>query len=243
MPVFTPEKPAAKGERPLENGEHLDAEEFLRRYEAMPDLKKAELIQGIVYIMASPVSAGFHGAPDNIIQMWLGVYCSATPGTDSAANSTTILNPRNVPQPDAMLRILSESGGKSQMDEEGYILGGPELAVEIAASSTAMDAHKKRDAYANAGVQEYILWRTLDNELDWWTLEAGTYRNLPVGTDGIIRSKVFPGLWLNRAALLQRNRPQIMSSLQQGLATEEHRAFVESLAAAKQKHPKQSPPR
>jgi Uma2 family endonuclease len=235
MPVLSPERPAAKGERPLENGEHLEAEEFLRRYEAMPELKKAELIQGIVYIMSSPVNAQFHGEPDNIIQGCLALYCSATPGTESAANSTTILNTRNVPQPDAMLRILAECGGRCQLDEEGYILRGPELAVEIAASSTAIDAYEKRDAYAGAGIQEYILWRTWDNQLDWWTLEAGTYQPLSVDAGGILRSKVFPGLWLNRAALLQRNRAAIMSTLQQGIATEEHRAFVQALAARKGK--------
>jgi Uma2 family endonuclease len=120
------------------------------------------------------------------------------------------------------------------MDEDGYVLGGPELAVEIAASSSAIDAYEKRDAYAAAGVQEYILWRTLDNELDWWVLDRA-YRPLEVSADGILRSNIFPGLWLDRLALLQRNRAVVMSCLQQGLGSTEHRAFVQSLATRKEK--------
>jgi len=232
MAVLTPERPAARTERPLENGEHLDAEEFMRRYEAMPELKKAELIQGIVY-MGSPVNAEFHGQPDSIIQGWLALYCSATPGTESAVNSTVRLGSKNVPQPDGLLQILPDYGGKSRIDSEGYIIGAPELVVEIAASSTAIDAYEKRDAYSAAGAQEYLLWRTLDNEVDWWFLEKGTYQPLPADAQGVVRSKVFPGLWLDRAALLQRNRAQIMSCLRMGFESEEHRGFVQRLGASK----------
>jgi Uma2 family endonuclease len=226
-----PERPIAKVELPLESGEHLDAVEFLRRYEAMPQVKKAELIQGIVY-MGSPVNAEYHGEPDNIIQTWLGTYCGATPGIKCAANSTVRLGVRNVAQPDALLLILPEHGGKAQIDSEGYIIGSPELVVEVAASSSAIDAYEKRDAYAAAGAQEYLLWRTYDSAMDWWYLENGQYQLLPI--DGaVIRSKVFPGLWLDWAALLHRNRAVVMTCLQRGLESDEHKAFVQALAARK----------
>src|SRR5580698_4717418 len=98
--------------QPLESGDSLGAVEFLRRYEAMPGVKKAELIEGTVY-MPSPVRLA-HGAPDSLIQGWLVLYSARTPGTQAAANVTVRLDPENVPQPDALLRILPEHGGQTR---------------------------------------------------------------------------------------------------------------------------------
>src|SRR3982751_5183580 len=98
---------------PLENGERLTQPEFLRRYEAMPHLRKAELIEGIVY-MPSPVRVDAHAGPDNLIQTWLGNYSWATPGVQAAANATVKFDMDNVPQPDAFLRILEGFGGASR---------------------------------------------------------------------------------------------------------------------------------
>src|SRR5262245_17072020 len=232
MPVLTPEPSRERALQPLENGEHLRADEFLRRYEAMPELKKAELIQGIVY-MGSPVRARQHGIPDAHIQTWLGVYATYTLGVESATNSTTCLSNDDVPQPDGILQILPEYGGQSRIDEDGYILGAPELVVEVAASATAIDAHEKRESYATYGAREYLLWRTLDQAVDWWWLDQGTYRPLPVDNDGIIRSRVFPGLWLDRAALLQKNRARLIECLQRGLQNAEHKTFIVELGARK----------
>lgn len=138
---------------PLQNGDQLTAAEFLRRYDAMPDVKKAELINGTVY-MASPVRAKQHGIPDSLIQLWLGTYSAHTPGTCVAANSTVRFDADNVPQPDALLMI--DPGGQARIGKDGYIHGAPELVVEIAASSASLDLHGKRDAYRRAGVREYL---------------------------------------------------------------------------------------
>jgi Uma2 family endonuclease len=232
MSVTAPALPRTKSTPPLENGARLEAEEFLRRYEAMPEVKKAELIQGIVY-MAFPVSAEHHGLPDNILQTWLGLYCSATPGVEAASNSTLRLGPEDVPQPDIVMWVLPECGGRTRLDRKGYLTGAAELAVEVAASSSSIDAHKKCEAYRLAGVQEYLLWRTEDEELDWWFLEQGKYKQLNVDPSGIVRSRVFPGLWLKRSALLARTRAEVMQYLQRGIQSAEHQRFIEGLVARK----------
>lgn len=213
---------------PLENGAHLSACEFLRRYEAMPEVKKAELINGIVY-MTSPVRIDQHGEPDNLIQGWLCVYSIATPGVRAATNSTTRLSTDDVPQPDGLMRIVPECGGQAQIDAKGYLQGAPELAVEVAASSASLDVREKQGSYRRAGVREYLVWRTEDEAVDWWILEEDEFRPLPAGTDGILRSKTFPGLWLDTAALLSGDGARLMARLQEGLTSAEHAAFVRQL--------------
>jgi Uma2 family endonuclease len=160
----------------LQNGDHLCASEFLRRFEAMPDLKKAELIEGVVFIMPSPVRVDQHGEPDSLVQTWLGNYAIATPGVKPAVNSTVRLGPDDVPQPDGLLRLVPERGGRARIDAKGYLEGAPDLAVEIAASSASLDARKKLVSYRRAGVREYLLWRTGDGAVDWWVLEEDEYR-------------------------------------------------------------------
>lgn len=214
---------------PLENGVHLGASEFLRRYEAMPEVKKAELINGVVY-MGSPVRLDQHGEPDGLIQTWLGSYAIATKGVGHATNTSVRLGPDDVPQPDGLLRIVPECGGASRLDEKGYLQGAPELVVEVAASSASLDAQEKVASYRRAGVKEYVVWRTEDGEIDWWILEEDEYRTLPADQDGVVRSHVLPGLWLNAAALLARDGAHLLSTLQQGLRTTEHNQFVEELA-------------
>ena len=135
---------------PLNNGDRLDADEYLIRYRAMPEEVKAELIEGVVY-MASPVST-FHGNPHADVVWWLGAYRLATPGTLVADNTTAQLDPRNVPQPDAAQYVAPAFGGTVTISEEGYIEGAPELVVEIAASSASYDLGPKMTTYARNGV-------------------------------------------------------------------------------------------
>ncbi len=213
---------------PLENGDHLAAREFLLRYEAMPEVKKAELIGGIVY-MSSPVRVRQHGVPDALIQTWLGCYSIATPGVIHATNSTICLSTDDVLQPDGMLLLAPECGGKTRLDEKGYLRGAPELVVEVAASSASVDAREKLASYRRAGVAEYVLWRTDDAALDWWISESDDYVKLQPGNDGILRSKVFPGLCLDQAALLQGDGAKVMARLQEGLQSEAHHAFRTNL--------------
>ncbi len=212
---------------PLENGDRLTLAEFEHRYGAMPHLKKAELIEGIVY-MASPLRIKQHGEPHSSIITWLGVYKASTLGVQLGDNCTVRLDADNEPQPDALLRI--ETGGQSTISEDGYVEGAPELIAEIAASTASIDVHDKQKVYRRNQVQEYLVWRVYDQELDWFRLVEGKYIQLIANDEGIISSEVFPGLWLDKQALLTGDLAQVLAVLQQGLATEKHRNFVEKLA-------------
>jgi hypothetical protein len=213
---------------PLESGDRMTREEFERRYAARPDIKKAELIEGVVYV-SSPVRAEGHGIEHAAMMTWLGTYWSHTPGTQLADNSTTRLDNDNVFQPDGFLMIERHCGGQATIDAEGYVIGGPELAGEIAASSVSIDLHQKLQSYRRNGVREYVVWRVFDAALDWFILRGGSYEPLPPGADGIIRSEAFPGLWLDPAALLALNLPRVLEVVHQGLAAAEHVAFVAKL--------------
>ncbi|MBD2483770.1 Uma2 family endonuclease [Planktothrix sp. FACHB-1365] len=211
---------------PLENGDKLTRIQFERRYQAMPEVKKAELIEGIVY-MASPVRAKKHSKPHSWIIGWLIAYEAATPGVETLDNATVRLDADNEPQPDALLRI--EQGGQSTISEDDYVEGAPELIVEIAASTASIDLHQKLNVYRRNGVQEYLVWRIYDSELDWFRLNAGEYIKLEPDSNGIIYSQVFPGLWLDKAALLAGNLAKVLEVLQQGLASQSHQDFVQQL--------------
>ncbi len=212
---------------PLENGDKLTRAEFERRYNAMPRLKKAELIEEIVY-MASPLRAKSHGKPHAQILGWLITYEAATPGVEVLDNATVRLDTHNEPQPDALLRI--ETGGQSTISEDDYVEGSPELIVEIAASSASIDLNQKHNIYRRNQVREYLVWRTYDGAFDWFCWQNGQYLPLNVDTDGIIRSTAFPGLWLAKERLLAGDLAQVLASLQQGLATPEHQTFVKQLS-------------
>ena len=209
---------------PLENGDRLTRSEFERRYQAMSQIKKAELIEGKVY-MASPVRV-IHGQPHAYIMGWLAVYHAATPGTQFADNTTVRLDTDNEPQPDALLRI---EDGQSRVDVDNYIQGAPELIVEIAASSAAYDLREKLQVYRRNGVQEYIVWQVSDRALDWFRLRDGAYIKLQTDSNNIIKSEVFPGLWLAIDPLLEGNLGKVLQTVQRGLTTTEHQIFITQL--------------
>lgn len=204
---------------PLENGDKLTRDEFERRYQAMPDIKKAELIEGVVYV-ASPLRFEGHGKPHFQLITWLGVYSAATPGVEGGDNATTRLDLDNEPQPDALLRIAS---GQSRISDDDYVEGAPELVVEIAASSAAYDLHNKLTVYRRNGVQEYLVWTTYENQLTWFRLRGQEYITLEPDANGVIKSEVFPGLWLAPNALLEGNLAKVLAVLQQGLNAPETR--------------------
>jgi Uma2 family endonuclease len=212
----------------LENGDKLSLYEFERRYNAMPNLKKAELIEGIVYMPAA-LRFRSHGQPHGWILTWLGTYEVATSGVALGVEPTVRLDLDNEPQPDAVLLINPEAGGQARLSEDDYIEGAPELIVEIAASSVAIDLHAKKQAYRRNGVKEYIVWQVLDQKLTWFYLEQGEYLELATDSNGILRSQVFPGLWLGVADLLAGNMQSVLTVLQTGLQSPEHAAFVQRL--------------
>ncbi|RKU08277.1 hypothetical protein C6502_15655 [Candidatus Poribacteria bacterium] len=211
---------------PLKHGEQLTRDEFERRYEAMPRLKKAELIEGIVYI-GSPVRADIHGGPHARIMTWLGVYCAATPGVQCADNATVHLDPNNEVQPDGLLRI--DENGTSFLNDKGYIEGAPELIVEIAGTSADYDLHEKLEAYLRNGVAEYIVWQTQEERLDWFRLVNEEYVPMVPDAEGLIESQTLPGLRLAVKALMEGDLAAVLSELQKGLETDEHAAFVKRL--------------
>lgn len=222
-------KPSSISMPRLENGDRLTRTEFERRYAATSEKFKAELIEGIVYV-ASPVRAKNHGRPHAYIMGWLIAYVAATPGVDIADNSTVQLDLDNEPQPDALLRIEPEFGGKSRITEDDYIEGSPELVLEIAASSASVDMNTKLNAYRRNGVQEYLVWQVYENQIAWFCLQEGEYIRLQLDETGMIRSRVFPGLWLAVDALLRGNLAIVLTNLQAGLATSEHGEFVDRLS-------------
>ncbi len=199
----------------LENGDRLNRDEFERRYTAS-NIKKAELIEGIVHV-ASPLRYTPHGKPHSHIITWLGTYQAAIAGLEVGIEPTVRLNQDNEPQPDAVLFRL---GGNAQIDVDGYITGAPELIAEIAASTVSYDLHSKKRTYERSGVKEYIVWRTLDGQIDWFILEDGAYKNLEPDATGIIRSREFAGLWLNVNAILSSDMSTVLKTLQTGLASE-----------------------
>ncbi|HEY7424946.1 MAG TPA: Uma2 family endonuclease [Gemmataceae bacterium] len=214
---------------PLVNGERLDQKTFHARYEAMPKHVRAELIGGIVH-MPSPLKfphARMHGR----VMHWLCEYEDATPGTEVYDNATAILGEESEPQPDAYLIISPEKGGQTRMNEEEYLEGAPELIVEVALSSEPVDLHAKKDDYEGAGAREYMVIALRQNRVFWFVSRNGRFEELAPGSEGIYRSEVFPGLWLDPAALLRRDAARIREVLQQGLASPEHTAFVAQLAA------------
>ena len=200
---------------PLENGDRLSRHEFERRYQAMPQVKKAELIEGVTYIGSSPRIKS-HSEPHGNIVGWLGTYRAFTPNVVLGDNPTVRLDPDNEPQSDAVLFI---PGRQATISADDYIEGAPELVVEVAASTVSIDLHDKKRAYRRSGVQEYIVWRTLNEQLDWFVLEEDEYVLLNPDEQGTICSRVFPGLWLAVSALLEGDMKTVLSVLQTGLTS------------------------
>jgi hypothetical protein len=212
----------------LEPGDHLTRDEFERRYEAMPHVKKAELIEGVVY-MPSPVRLEQHAGPHAALIWWLSSYWAFTPGVRVGGNATVRLDLDNEPQPDALMIRKPSHGGRVAIGPRGYVDGAPELVGEVAASSASFDLHTKLRVYRRKQVQEYIVFRVEDAILDWLILRLGDDVRLSLSPAGIHQSEIFPGLWLDPAALVRDDLPTVLSVLQQGIATPDHAAYVAEL--------------
>lgn len=226
-------KPVAERPRlPLHNGDHLTRAEFERRYAAYPEIKKAELIEGVVY-MPSPVSI-HHGTFHASIMAWLGPYWVNTPGVHLADNTTVRLDLENEVQPDAVHYIAPDRGGQVEIEDD-YLAGPPELVVEIAASSAAYDLHQKLRVYRRTGVQEYLVLLVYEQETRWFQLVDGEYKQQMPDEDGILRSQVFPGLHFQSELFWAGDLTGLLQLLQAGLATPEYEAFVAQLQQKAQK--------
>jgi Uma2 family endonuclease len=215
---------------PLEPGDHLSRAEFERRYEAHPEIAKAELVEGEVY-MASPTRYKQHSRPHQIMATWLGTYEAATSGVAAADNVTVRLDYENEVQPDALLRLEPILGGRSYISSDDYVEGPPDLVAEVMASSAAYDLHAKRRVYQRNGVREYLALQVYEREATWFVLREEGYEPLTPDAAGILRSELFPGLWLNVPAFWAGQLAAVLATLQKGLASSEHAAFIARLSA------------
>lgn len=216
---------------PLESGDRLTRAEFERRYQAHPHIKKAELIEGVVYV-SSPVSLRHAEVHSDVITL-LGVYRSSTPGIRLADNVTIRLDLDNEVQPDVAMWIDETLGGRASATEEGYIAGAPELVAEVAVSSAAYDLHDKLKVYRRSEVQEYLVLMVHEQKVIWYALEEGEYRPLAVDESGVLRSRVFPGLYFHPEMFWDGDLAGLLKVLQKGLSTREHKDFLARLQAAK----------
>lgn len=216
---------------PLFEGDRLDAAEFIRRWEALPDVKFAELINGVVFL-GSPTGHD-HGTTHHRIHLWIGTYVEDTPGCEAGSDETWVVGPSNVPQPDIYLRIMPEHGGQSAQTPDGkYATGAPELIVEVTGSSRSRDLGVKKDVYRAAGVREYVTVELSARRVTWRQLVRGRYSEIKPDADGLLRSRVFPGLWLDASTIW---KGRILDAVRRGIQSPEHAAFVKRLAAARRR--------
>jgi Uma2 family endonuclease len=224
-PIFSNSRTAASAEPFLEPGDRLTRAEFERRYDRMPGLKKAELIEGIVY-MPSPVRLSKHAKPHSQLNAWLELYELETPGVHCCNNATVRLDFDNEPQPDLLMIKTPEKGGQARISEDDYLEGAPELVAEIVGSSAGYDLHQKKGAYRRNGVREYLAWITGEQRIVWWELQEGEYVEIAAEGEGVLKSRVFPGLWLETGALPRGDMKAVFATLRLGLDGPEHRGFV-----------------
>lgn len=230
--LATPQRPTPSGHvegiPPLETGDHLTRDEFERRYNAMPEQARAQLIEGIVYMAPPALRWDYHGTPHADLMFVLGYYRFATPGVIVGDNSSIRLDLDNEPQPDAAMIINPACGGQARFASDGLLEGAPEFVAEVSGTSASIDMNAKLRAYRRNGVREYLVWRVREKEMDWFASRNGQFEPLPT-EDGIIRSETFPGLWLNPASLIDDDPTAVLRVLDQGIASPEHAAFVAML--------------
>lgn len=216
----------------LQEGLRLSRVEFERRSAERPDLKKVELVEGIVR-MPSAVRYAGHGKPHALIVWWLGAYAVTTPGVLFVVDTTLRLDGDNELQPDAALLIDPRAGGQARISPDDYVEGAPELVVEIAASSASYDLREKLAVYQRNGVREYLVWHVPNERIDWLELTKGVYRPRPADAGGVVRSATFPGLWLDAGAMLRGDQPAVLRTLREGMADPSHAGFPSGLHAGR----------
>lgn len=196
----------------LESGDHLTRDEFHRRYSQRPDLKRAELIEGVVYV-PSPTRFTWHDKQAALMIFWLSVFAMNAPDLEVGGSATIYLDEHNEVQPDAFMFRPEPNRSPVRITEDGYLEGAPQLLVEVAASSASYDLHQKLEAYRRNQVQEYIVWRVLDDAVDWFRWRNGEFVRLEPNAAGVIESEVFPGLRLDLARLLAGDRAGLVAPL------------------------------
>jgi Uma2 family endonuclease len=230
--VPEPAEPKGPDPYPLVHGQRLDQPTFHDLYEQTSPKVKAELIGGVVYV-ASPVGSVHSAEHGRLVGVGF-MYAAATPGVEMHDNGTVILGPDSEPQPDVMLRRVR--GGTTHLGRRGtettYVAGPPEFVAEVSYSTEAIDLNQKRDDYDRHGVGEYLVHRVRARAAVLFGRDAaGRLVELPPDADGLLRSRVLPGLWIDPMALVAGDSARLLAVLNAGLASPEHAAFVASLAA------------
>jgi Uma2 family endonuclease len=209
----------------FEPGDRMDQKTFHAIYEQMPEDFKAELIGGIVYVPAA--LRADHGDVHANVIAWLMNYRASTPGTRVLDNATHKLGKDSEPQPDASLLIV---GGQTTLTKKGYIRGAPELIVEVVSSSRAYDLHAKKDDYEKYGVREYLAFLIREHRVAWFVRDkSDEFIEMRAAADGVYRSPLFAGLWLDAKALLDSETKRVLDVLSEGLASPEHATFAAKL--------------
>jgi Putative restriction endonuclease len=214
----------------LVNGERLDQPTFHALYEATPPSTRAELINGVVF-MPDPFGVE-HARAIMPVTVWLAYYAEQVPILDAMRNVTTILGWKCELQPDLALVIPDEFGGQTQSDTD-WLRGPPELVAEVADETRYVDLGPKLEDYEGAGVWEYVVRALKPDTVYWFVRRGGRFVELAPGPDGIYRSEIFPGLWLDAEALIRGDRRRLREVIDLGCATPEHAAFAARLAAGR----------
>ena len=230
-----PTQPVSKelerqGRPPLESGDRLSRAEFHRRYTMYPEIKKAELIEGVV-LVGSPAHAQHSESHADIVTI-LGFYGAHTPSLRLADNQSVIIDDENEIQPDLCVRIDAPNGGRVERTEEGLYVGAPEFIVEVAASSSSYDLHSKLNIYQRNGVREYLVLLAYERDLRFFRLADGENVMVEPDDSGVLRSQVLPGFWFRSDWFWEGRVAELIQLVEEGIASPEHQEFVESLEAS-----------
>ena len=214
-------------------GDRLSRAEFVSAGQSDPDRYQfAERIDGRLVMNAASVRREGHGRPNSRIVGLLVAYEVETPGVEVGDNSTAQIDDDHDPQPDAYLLVLPEYGGQVEFTESDFIRNAPEMIVEIAGHSLATDLGRKKAIYEADGCREYLVWATDERRFYCFRNGTGGFEEVSGGThDGVFRSVVFPGLWIDMKALLADDLRAAMTTLRRGLESTEHAAFASELAS------------
>jgi hypothetical protein len=98
-------------------------------------------------------------------------------------------------------------------------------------TSAAYDLHQKKALYLRHSFLDYVVLVVHERVVHWFALENGDYVELAADANGVLRSRAFPGLWLDATALLASDGAKLLATLREGLRSDEHAAFARTLCA------------